>query len=55
MTVEGAPEPDEVQFENLQFSSYERFCRTLSVYFISIIIIGISFIIISRLNVVKKI
>ena len=54
MTVEGAPEPDEVQFENLQFSSYERFCRTLSVYFISIIIIGISFIIISRLNVVQK-
>ena len=54
MTVEGASEPDEVQFENLQFSLYERFCRTLSVYFISIIIIGISFIIISRLNLLQK-
>ena len=54
MTAETAPEPEEVQFENLQYSSYERFCRTLTVYFISVIIIGISFIIISRLNVIQK-
>ena len=54
MTAEAAPEPEEVQFENLEISSYERFCRTLFIYFISFVIIAISFILISRLNLIQK-
>ena len=54
MTAEAAPEPEEVQFENLEISSYERFCRALFIYFISFGIIAISFILISRLNLIQK-
>ena len=54
IVAEVAPEPDEIQFENLQTTSYERLCRTFSIYFISIIIIGISFIFISRLTILQK-
>ncbi len=54
ITAEAAPEPEEIQFENLQTTSYERLCRTLSIYFISLIIIGISFLFISRLNIIQK-
>ena len=53
MAIEAAPEPEEIQYENLETTSYERFCRTLSIYFISIIIIGMSFVFISRLNLLQ--
>ena len=45
-----APEPEDIIFENLQYSSVERFFRTLLVYFLSLIIISICFIIILFLN-----
>jgi hypothetical protein len=54
LVAEAAPEPEEIQFENLQTTSYERLCRTLSIYFISSIIIGISFLIILRLTIMQK-
>ena len=54
MAIEAAPEPDEIQYENLETTSYERFIRALSIYFISIVIIGISLICIWRLNIVQK-
>ena len=44
--IKEAPEPEDVIFENLQYSSFKRFIRTVLVYFLSLIIIFISFIII---------
>ena len=54
MTAESAAEPEEIQFENLQISSYRRFFRTLLIYLLSIIIIGISYFFISFLNRLQK-
>ena len=54
MSAETAPEPEEIKFENLETSSLERLCRTSFIYLISIIMIGISFVIISRLNILQK-
>ena len=54
MVVDPAPEPEEIQFENLQITYYERFGRTLLIYLISIIMIGISFIVISSLNKLQQ-
>jgi len=50
IAVKVAPEPEDVIFENLQYSAFERFFRTLLVYFLSIIIIFVCFIIILFLN-----
>ena len=54
MIIESAPEPEEIKFENLEISSKERFFRTLLIYLISIIIIAISFALISRLTLIQK-
>ena len=48
--VNVAPEPEDVIFENLQYSSIERLFRTFLVYFLSLIIICICFVIILFLN-----
>ena len=50
ISVDVAPEPEDVIFENLQYSSCERFLRMLLIYFISFIIIAICFFIILFLN-----
>ena len=50
ITVEGAPEPEDVIFENLQCSSCERFVRTLFIYIFSLIVISICFVVILFLN-----
>ena len=50
IAVDVAPEPEDVIFENLQYSSCERFFRILLIYFISFVIILICFIIIVGLN-----
>ena len=50
IVVDIAPEPEDVIFENLQYSAFERFFRTLLVYFLSLIIIFVCFIIILFLN-----
>ena len=47
---EDAPEPQDIKFENLEVSFLFRTIRTIGIYFISIIICGISFIIILALN-----
>ena len=54
MSAESAPEPEEIQFENLQITSYQRFARALLIYFFSAIIICISFAVISSLNDIQK-
>jgi len=54
MSAETAPEPEEIKFENLETSSIERFCRTAFIYCVSIIMIGFSFVFISRLNIMQK-
>ena len=54
IVIEPAPEPEEIQFENLEITSYERFFRTLLIYLISIVIIVICFFLISRLNLIQK-
>ena len=54
IVADPAPEPEEIQFENLQTTTPERLCRTFSIYFISVIIIGISYIFISRLNAIQR-
>ena len=48
--VDEAPEPEDIIFENLQFSSKERFCRIFLIYCLSIIMIGLCFSIILGLN-----
>ena len=45
-----APEPDDVIFENLQFSSFDKSIRMFLTYFLSFIIIGICFVIILIIN-----
>lgn len=51
--VDVAPEPEDIIFENLHFSSKERFCRIFLIYLLSIIIIGICLIIIVGLNYIQ--
>ena len=51
--IKVAPEPEDVIFENLQYSAFGRFLRTLLVYFLSLIIIFVCFIIILYLNDVQ--
>lgn len=50
LIVERAPEPEDVLWENLQYSSTSRFFRMILVYFISLILIGIGFGIILGFN-----
>ena len=50
ITFEAAPEPEDVIFENLQKKPLWRIINTIIVYFISIIICGVSFIAIIYLN-----
>jgi hypothetical protein len=50
ISVDEAPEPEDVIFENLQYSSLQRFFRTLLIYFISFIMIFICFVIILTFN-----
>ena len=50
IAVDRAPEPEDVIFENLQYSSLQRFFRMLLIYFISFIIIFICFVIILAFN-----
>ena len=50
ITFEAAPEPEDVIFENLQTKPLRRIINTIIVYFISIIICGVSFIAIIYLN-----
>ena len=50
LEVHVAPEPEDVIFENLQYSSWEKKLRILLTYFLSFIIIGICFLIILFLN-----
>ena len=50
ISVEEAPEPEDVIFENLQYSSCARFVRILFIYIFSLIIIAICFVIILFLN-----
>ena len=53
ISFEIAPEPEDVIFENLQYSSIERLFRTILIYFISLIMIFICFLIILVLNYVQ--
>ena len=50
ISISSAPEPEDVIFENLQYSSYERFVRVIFIYLISFVVIFICFIIILGLN-----
>ena len=50
ISVEEAPEPEDIIFENLEFSRYQRLSRVLFAYFISFILIAICFFIILYLN-----
>ena len=50
IAVDEAPEPEDVIFENLQYSSFQRFFRILLIYFISFIMIFICFVIILTFN-----
>ena len=53
VSIKVAPEPEDVIFENLQYTALGRFLRTFLVYFLSLIIIFICFIIILFLNDVQ--
>ena len=50
MIIEQAPEPEDIIYENLEFSQIERLFRILLVYIISFIIIAICFFFILYLN-----
>ena len=47
---EDAPEPEDIIFENLEVSYGSRILRTIGIYIISILICGVSFIIVVELN-----
>ena len=51
---EDAPEPEDIIFENLEVSSFSRIIRTIIIYIISILICGVSFLIIYFLNNVQE-
>ena len=51
--VEVAPEPEDVIFENLQYSSFQRNLRIIFTYFLSFVIIAICLAIILSLNQVQ--
>ena len=53
ITFEPAPEPEDIIFENIEISPLSRIIRTAIVYFISIILCGISFAAIYGLNLVQ--
>ena len=53
MAVDIAPEPEDIIFENLQYSTIGRFFRTLFIFFISLIIIFICFIVILAFNYIQ--
>ena len=53
ITFESAPEPEDIIFENIETRALDRFCRTTIVYFISIILCGISFAAIYGLNLLQ--
>ena len=50
LEVDVAPEPEDILFENMQYSSYEKKLRIIVISFFSLIIIGICFLIILMLN-----
>ena len=52
--VNYAPEPEDVIWENLEYNKWSRFKRELVVYFISAILLAISFFIVFFLTDVKK-
>ncbi len=53
---EDAPEPEDILFENLEFSSVTRIGRTVGIYLISLLICGVSFVIVMGLtNLQQKI
>jgi hypothetical protein len=54
LTVERAPEPQDIIWENLQYSGFQRIKRTCFVYFITFILIGVSFGIVLGLNYVQS-
>ena len=51
---EDAPEPEDIIFENLEVSYGIRILRTIGIYIISILICGVSFVIIVLLNKVQE-
>ena len=53
ITFESAPEPEDILFENIEVRTIQRFFRTVLVYFISIILCGISFAAIYGLNLLQ--
>jgi len=54
ITFEAAPEPEDVIFENIEVKPVKRILRTALVYFISVILCGVSFAAIYGLNKLQK-
>ena len=54
ITFEAAPEPEDVIFENIEVKPVKRILRTALVYFISVILCGVSFAAIYGLNLLQK-
>ncbi len=54
LRVERAPEPQDIIWENLQYTGMERVKRTCYVYFISILLTGVSFGIVFGLNYLQS-
>ena len=53
ITFESAPEPEDILFENIETKQIHRFFRTMIVYFISILLCGVSFAAIYGLNLLQ--
>ena len=45
-----APEPEDVIWENMEFTVFQRFYRIIFIYFLSFLFIGIGFLIVYQLN-----
>jgi hypothetical protein len=53
LKVELAPEPADVLWQNLEYTDFNKLLRKIGVYFISLILISISFTLIVVLNIVQ--
>ena len=45
-----APEPEDVIWENMEFSVFQRFYRIIIIYFLSFLLIGFAFVVVYLLN-----
>ena len=54
ISIEKAPEPEDIIWENLGISTFEKVKRKLLTYFVTFLLLGISFVAVLRLSQTKN-